>query len=134
MQKDTLAQALRQRQHQLGQVPADMIDALSDDAIIKTSEILHLKPQGSGGEERRLLREQQFPVGVSPIPSAAGTGSCIGYNSLGTINYPSKALPLGATVLRVGLMRHTCFPVQRHHAGDEHPTRAAKDAVFSETD
>lgn len=34
MQKDALAQDLRQRQHQLGQVPAEMIDALSDDAII----------------------------------------------------------------------------------------------------
>lgn len=35
MQKDALAQDLRQRQHQLGQAPAEMIDALSDDAIIE---------------------------------------------------------------------------------------------------
>jgi hypothetical protein len=37
MEKALLAQALRQRQHQFEQVPADMIDALSEDAIIDSS-------------------------------------------------------------------------------------------------
>lgn len=34
MHKADLAHALRQRQHALGEVPGEMIDALSDDAII----------------------------------------------------------------------------------------------------
>ena len=58
MQKDALAQDLRQRQHQLGQVPAEMIDALSDDAIIDS--YITCSCCGEKQVTRRQLRKAMF--------------------------------------------------------------------------
>ena len=58
MHKGDLAHALRQRQHALGEVPGEMIDTLSDDAIIDS--YITCSCCGEKQVTRRQLRKAIF--------------------------------------------------------------------------